>query len=109
MKLGYLIVFIFTMFLTVLNANDKKVDCIILADENSIICKYSHERIDTEQNITVSWIEPNGMVTRTRDMIIPAFHGSVYDYRYVEGRTPGEWIFTVKHNEDEYTTSFTIE
>lgn len=109
MKVGYLIVLLCTIFFTVVNANDNKVDCIILEDENSIICKYSHERIDTEQNITVTWIEPDGTVTRQRDMIVPAFHGSVYDYRYIHGRTPGEWTFKVKHNEDEYTTSFIIK
>jgi len=109
MKFGYLVVLSCSILLTALSANEKKVDCIILEDENSIICKYSHARIDTEQNITVSWIEPDGTVTRKRDMVIPPFHGSVYDYRYFEGRTQGEWTFKVNHNEDEYTTSFTIE
>jgi len=95
-------------FLSLLYAQDNKVDCLILEDENSIICKYSHERIDREQNITVSWIEPDGTVTRERNMVIPPFHGSVYDYRYIEGRTEGTWTFRVNHDEDEYTTSFSI-
>ena len=108
MKSKYLVL-LCTVFLTFVNANDNKVDCIILEDENSIICKYSHERMSKEKNITVKWIEPDGTITRTRDMIIPAFHGSVYDYRYVKGRTPGVWTFKVIDDEDEFTTSFNIK
>lgn len=108
MKSKYLVL-LCTVFLTFVNANDNKVDCIILEDENSIICKYSHERISSEKNITVKWIEPDGTITRERDMIIPAFHGSVYDYRYVKGRTPGVWSFKVIDDEDEFTTSFNIK
>jgi len=108
MKSKYLVL-LCAVFFTFAHADDNKVDCIILEDENSIICKYSHERISLEKNITVNWIEPDGEITRTRDMIIPAFHGSVYDYRYVNGRTPGIWTFKVTDKGDEYTTSFTIK
>lgn len=108
MKSKYLVL-LYAVFFTFAHADDNKVDCIILEDENSIICKYSHERTSTEQNITVNWIEPDGEITRTRDMVIPAFHGSVYDYRYVNGRTPGIWTFKVTDKGDEYTTSFTIK
>jgi len=108
MKLRYLIL-LCTVFLSFINASENKADCIILEDENSIICKYSHERIPLEKKITVKWIEPDGSVTRIRDMIIPALHGSVYDFRYVNGRTNGIWTFTVIDNGDEYTTSFTIK
>ncbi len=108
MKLKYLVL-LCTVFLTFVNADDNKVDCIILEDENSIICKYSHERSSVEKNITVNWIEPDGTITRTRDMLIPAFHASVYDYRYVKGRTLGKWTFKVTDQGDEYTTSFIIK
>lgn len=91
------------------NAQENSADCIILQDENSIICKYTHTRVPTEKNIVVKWIEPDNTVTRERDMVIPAFHGSVYDYRYIEGRTKGEWTFKVIDGENEYTTNFTIE
>ena len=30
------------------------VDCLILEDENSIICKYTHERVDFNKNIIFS-------------------------------------------------------
>jgi len=108
MNLKYIIL-LFTVFLTTSYGNEEKVDCLILEDENSIICKYSHERVSLEKHITVEWIEPDGSVTRTREMTIPAYHGSVYDYRYAEGRTKGIWTFKVIDNEEEFTTHFTIE
>ena len=74
MKLRYLVL-LCSVFFTLVHAEDKKVDCIILEDENSIICKYTHERVSIEKNITVKWIEPDGTETRTRNMVIPPFHG----------------------------------
>jgi len=108
MKSKYLIL-IGTLFLTLLHADDERVDCLILEDENSIICKYSHERIPEEKNITIEWIEPDGVVTRKRNMVIPASHSSVYDYRYAQGRTKGKWTFKVIDNQKEYSTNFTIK
>jgi hypothetical protein len=100
---------ILALFSTLTYANDKNVDCLILEDENSIICKYSHNRISVDKKIVVQWIEPNGKVSRQRDMTIPAKHGSIYDYRYIQGRTPGIWTFKVIDENKEYTTNFTIE
>lgn len=97
------------MFLTFANASEEKVDCLILEDENSIICKYSHTRVSDEKHVTVQWIEPDGTITRTRDMVVPAYHGSIYDYRYIQGRTKGVWTFKVIDNQEEFTTNFTIE
>ncbi len=90
-------------------AQDKSVDCILLEDENSIICKYSHIRVNYDKNVSFIWIEPDGKVTRIKELIIPAGHGSVYDYRYIEGRTHGTWIFKVVDGEEEFKTTFTIE
>jgi hypothetical protein len=89
--------------------SDSKADCLILKDENSIICKYTHKRINSDKVIQFQWIEPNGVISRQRDMIIPAGHGSVYDYRYKTGRTQGEWTFKVIDNSQEFTTQFTLE
>ncbi len=85
------------------------VDCIILEDENSIICKYSHDRSTNDKEITVQWIDPNNEISRERIMIIPAGHASIYDYRYKDGRLKGQWTFKVIDNAQEYTTTFTIE
>lgn len=111
MKIKYFaILFISFCFLNIANASDdSNVDCLILEDENSIICKYTHERVDFDKNITVQWVEPDEQVTRERTMTIPAFHGSIYDFRYIEGRTKGVWTFRVIDNGDEHKTNFTIE
>lgn len=108
MKLKYGVLFCM-LFLTFAYANDKNIDCLILKDENSIICKYIQERVPEDKYITMQWIEPDGVITREREILIPAFHSSVYDYRYIEGRSLGEWTFKVIDNEDEYITTFMIE
>lgn len=84
-------------------------DCLILEDENSIICKYEHERLEEDKEIFVQWINPNGEISRERKILIPAGHGSVYDFRYVDGRMKGEWQFKVTEDENETITTFSIE
>lgn len=85
------------------------VDCLILQDENSIICKFETNRISEDQDIIVQWIDPQGDISRSRSMIVPAGHGSIYDYRYINGRLKGSWTFKVLENEKEYTTSFELK
>jgi hypothetical protein len=114
MKLAQLffisIIFLSSVFATdVVYATEKKVDCVVLKDENSIICKYSHKRVNKDTTVRFEWIAPNGDVSRQRDMIIPAGHGSVYDYRYIKGREIGTWIFKVVDEQEEYKTTFDIE
>lgn len=111
-----IIVFFITMMLfnSIVYANsyeqdDKKVDCLVLKDENSIICKYTHKRINKDVSVRFEWIAPDGSISRQRDMIIPAGHGSVYDYRYIKGRSLGEWTFKVIDETQEYKTTFIIE
>lgn len=109
MKIKYFMLTLLTFsFLTFAHAKSG-VDCIILEDEDSIICKYTHNRVNFNKIITVQWIEPDNQITRTREMIIPAYHGSIYDYRYKQGRTKGIWTFKVKDDDKEYTTNFTID
>lgn len=106
--------FIYTVLMVVfingnLFADDSSVDCIILEDENSIICKYNHTRVDFDKEVLFVWTEPNGEVTRTKELIIPAGHGSIYDYRYIKGRMDGTWGFKVVDGDEEFKTTFTIE
>ena len=84
-------------------------DCIILKDENSIVCKYTHNRLTYDHNISVQWIDPTGYISRTREMRIPAFHGSIYDYRYIDGRIKGVWEFHVIDNNNTYKTTFELK
>ncbi|VAY88048.1 hypothetical protein MNB_ARC-1_750 [hydrothermal vent metagenome] len=90
-------------------ANNHKVDCIILEDENSIICKYIQTRVSYDKTVIFEWINPSGEISRTRELIIPAGHGSLYDYRYIQGRSLGVWTFRVIDDTKEYKTNFTIK
>jgi len=91
------------------NDTSSKVECIILKDENSIICKYTHKRINIDKTVKFEWHEPDGVVSRVRAMIIPAGHGSVYDYRYIKGRTSGLWTLKVIDNNKVTKANFIIE
>jgi hypothetical protein len=107
-------IFIFLLLVIGYNLNaseniTNKADCIILKEENSIICKYIHKRVNKITKVKFEWIEPDGKISRTRDMIIPSGHGSIYDYRYIKGRTKGEWTFKIIDNNQTITTNFTIE
>ena len=84
-------------------------DCLILEDENSIVCKYIHERSEEDKEIQIQWIDPNGEISRDRMVLIPAGHGSIYDFRYVSGRISGIWQFKVIDNGRKTITTFEIK
>ena len=85
------------------------VDCLILEDENSIICKFEIIRADKEQQIIIHWISPTGEVSRTREMLIPAGDSSAYDYRYLDGREGGKWDFKIIYEGKEYISKFELK
>jgi hypothetical protein len=84
-------------------------DCLILEDENSIICKFEVIRDVKEQIIIINWISPTGEISRTREMLIPAGDSSAYDYRYLDGREGGKWNFKILYNQKEYTSQFELK
>ncbi|MBP7783716.1 MAG: hypothetical protein KA040_01310 [Aliarcobacter sp.] len=90
-------------------AYNPNVDCLILEDENSIICKFEVIRDIKDQNIVIHWISPTGEISRTREMLIPAGDVSAYDYRYLDGREGGKWNFRVVYNNNEYTSQFELK
>lgn len=90
-------------------AYNPNVDCLILEDENSIICKFEVIRDIKDQNIIIHWISPTGEISRTREMLIPAGDVSAYDYRYLDGREGGKWNFKVVYNNNEYTSQFELK
>lgn len=109
MKFIYIVLSLFIVWAS-LDAQDiPMADCLILEDENSIICKYTHQRNENEKTVLFQWIEPDGTVSRERNMTIPSFHGSIYDYRYIKGRTVGTWTFKVIDENRSFTTTFTIK
>lgn len=86
------------------------VDCLVLQDENSIICKFEVIRdVINEQQIVINWISPTGEVSRTREMIIPAGDVSAYDYRYIDGRENGKWDFKIIYNGKEFISQFELK
>lgn len=85
------------------------VDCLILEDENSIICKFEIIRDDKEQQIIINWISPTGEISRTREMLIPAGDSSAYDYRYIDGRENGKWNFKITYQGKEYVSQFELK
>ncbi|RBQ26851.1 hypothetical protein CRU88_05360 [Arcobacter sp. CECT 9188] len=86
------------------------VDCVILEDENSIICKFEVELdIENNQIIVINWVDPNGEISRSREMIIPAGDTSAYDFRYLDGREKGEWNFVVVYKNNDYSSKFELK
>ena len=90
-------------------SDTNSADCLIIKDENSIICKYTKARKSEDRTVFLEWINPNDEVSRKREVLIPAGHGSVYDFRYIEGRTKGIWTFKVQDKENTYSTTFEIK
>jgi hypothetical protein len=85
------------------------VDCLILEDENSIICKFEVIRDEKDQNIIINWISPTGETSRTREMVIPAGDSSAYDYRYIDGRENGKWDFKITYQGKDYISQFELK
>lgn len=107
--LGILVMAASCFAATVDEEDVNSVDCLILKDENSIVCKYSHERIDEDKEIKVQWLDPEGNVSRERNLIIQAGHGSIYDFRYIDGRMKGIWTFKVKDGEKVSEGTFELK
>lgn len=109
-KILYIFLFLAVSILSeTIEEEVNKVDCLILQDENSIICKYEHERVEEDKKINVQWIDPEGQMSRERELIIPAGHGSIYDFRYIEGRMKGTWEFKVLDSDKEVSTTFEVK
>lgn len=86
-----------------------EADCLIIEEENSIICKYSAVREIEDKFVHVEWIDPQGNVSRARKILMPKGHGSIYDFRYIKGRMPGIWTFKVQDKETTYSTEFELK
>ncbi len=108
MKKIFLLILVTFGYVNLYATNDK-VDCIILEDENSIVCKYIQPRVSYEKNVIFNWIEPDGKISRTKDLVIPENHGSVYDFRYIKNRTLGLWTVKVTDGDNEYQTTFLLK
>jgi len=89
--------------------DDYSANCRILEDENSILCKYKAPPSIDDRIIIVNWIDPNGIISRSRELTILSGYISVYDYRYLEGRELGKWSFEVIDGDNTTKTEFIIK
>ena len=99
------------LFAAYLAANDSIV-CEVLGEESKRVqCTFFSTRAGHDRNITFHWISPSLRGDdRKRTIILKAHHGSIYDFRYYYGRSPGEWVVTI--SEDNATlakTTFIID
>ncbi|MDX1294866.1 MAG: hypothetical protein R3302_01275 [Sulfurimonadaceae bacterium] len=94
-------------------ASSYKLECSVVEEHDKIIqCTFSSVRLATDRQITFKWkSDTTPQDDRERTFILPAGHGSVYDYRFYYGRAPGLWnVSTVNDNGDVLSeTSFTLE
>jgi len=67
--------------------------CSVEKDGVEVIkCTYVCERKAYERVIEFEWhSELVPYDDRKRSIVLPARHGSLYDYRYLEGRAEGKW------------------
>lgn len=86
-----------------------EVDCLIIKEENSIVCKYMAPRVTEDKFIEMEWIDPQGNLSRVKKVVMPSGHGSVYDFRYIGGREPGVWTFKATDGEKSFETNFKLE
>ena len=66
--------------------------------DKSIYCTYFSDRSDNQKSIKLKfhWISPQSPKDdRIRDIEIPPYYGSAYDYRFLPERVQGHWIVKV--------------
>ena len=87
-------IFILTVLNFLLFANE--VVCKI--ENETIHCFYHMDRSDNtkEREIQFFWKSPTGADNRTKGMMVPLYHGMVYDYRFLAGREVGKWSVEVQ-------------
>ncbi|MEA2111777.1 MAG: hypothetical protein U9P71_06990 [Campylobacterota bacterium] len=98
----YFITIITLLLLSPLHA-ENSVFCEVLGVESKRIqCTFFTQRVSFDRNISFHWKSPDKEYDfREHSFVLPAHHGSVYDYRYYHGRSLGEWKVLVKdeHNQ----------
>jgi len=80
-----------------LSAQDSTLTCEVVDDGvEQIKCTFATPRKNETREISFYWhSDMHPQDDRERDIVLPANHGSVYDYRYLRGRAQGAWTVTV--------------
>ena len=106
-KLVKKIVLFLALSFSSLFANEVKCDI----KDNSIYCFYFVDRSDNESGKEVSfyWHSPTGKDDRIKNFIMPPYHGSVFDYRFLPGREKGRWVVTVTEMDTNKSTKSSFD
>ncbi len=77
-------------------ATDSLVCKVVNEDEIlKIKCTYKTTRKSYDRNISMAWTSPSTpQDDRFKTILLPAHHGSLYDYRYFDGRADGSWTIS---------------
>lgn len=109
-------IFLLLTFVPFALADENGILCEVIDDGNEKIqCTFSTTRKESDRQTTFYWhSETHPQDDRERSILLPALHGSVYDYRYLRGRAQGSWIVTVtltdaEGTETEFSHAFTLE
>lgn len=78
-------------------AQQSSLSCETIDDGiEKIQCTFVTQRKKSEREVQFNWhSESHPQDDRERSIVLPANHGSVYDYRYLRGRAPGIWRVSV--------------
>ncbi len=90
---------------------ESSIFCEVLGGESKRIqCTFFTQRVPFDRNISFHWESPDEKYDyRQHDFVLQAHHGSVYDYRYYYGRTPGTWKIHVNDDSNRVLANTTFE
>ncbi len=93
-----------------LHAEDS-IFCEVLGVESKRIqCTFFTQRVPFDRNISFHWESPDEKYDyRQHRFTLEADHGSIYDYRYYYGRTPGTWKIYVNNDSNRTLAETTFE
>jgi len=100
----------FALFISLtlsLLANDA-LECGVKNEDNilKIKCKYKTVSKDYDRNISMAWTSPSTpQDDRFKTVLLPAYHVSVYDFRYFDGRADGSWTISATDEETGQVTT----
>jgi hypothetical protein len=98
---------LFIAFTLSILAADALVCKVVNEDEIlKIKCIYKTARKDYDRNISMAWTSPSTpQDDRFKTVLLPAQHGSAYDFRYFDGRADGSWTISATDDSTGQVTS----
>ncbi len=101
-----LFTFLSLFALSVLEADALICKVVNEDDIMKIKCKYKTTSKEYDRNISMAWTSPSTpQDDRFKTLTLPAYHVSVYDYRYFDGRADGSWTISATDEETGQVTT----